>query len=361
MSTFEDVRILILYSEIMEYFLSGINCFLDDHPEAHVHIFELDEHKRTSYSFLPDRFVYQKKSHFKTYLEFEQVCREFNPTLILVSGRMHLHYLKVAKHFKKLGVYTITLQDTPFENTFRQFVIRSLSLILYKKYFTGFWGAGLPQLHFAASLGFKSRDTFRNLLTANLNVFSRRRNSVTSNQSDSMKFLFVGRFSKEKNLEVLIKVLETINHDFKASHQLILVGEGPLLPQLINKKNISVHPFLNAEDIMKLINEVDACCLPSTYEAWGVVIHEFAAAGLPLLLSNKCGALTEFFVEGVNGYSFNPNDFLSIYKAFTKFLSLDVCTIKAFGENSAKLSQKITPKIWSSTLDEIIKRSRENN
>ena len=44
-------------------------------------------------------------------------------------------------------------------------------------------------------------------------------------------------------------------------------------------------------------------------EHWGVVVHEAAAAGLPLLLSNTTYAGTHFLVEGINGYSFDENNY----------------------------------------------------
>ena len=42
------------------------------------------------------------------------------------------------------------------------------------------------------------------------------------------------------------------------------------------------------------------------FEPWGVVIHEAAAAGLPIIASHLCGATTAYVRDGVNGFIISP-------------------------------------------------------
>jgi glycosyltransferase involved in cell wall biosynthesis len=46
--------------------------------------------------------------------------------------------------------------------------------------------------------------------------------------------------------------------------------------------------------------------LPSVWEQWGVVIQEAAASGLPVIASHRCGAVTAYLRDGVNGYIVPP-------------------------------------------------------
>ena len=46
--------------------------------------------------------------------------------------------------------------------------------------------------------------------------------------------------------------------------------------------------------------------LPSTREPWGLVTNEAMAAGLPVLVSNRCGCAPDLVLEGQNGFTFDP-------------------------------------------------------
>ena len=46
----------------------------------------------------------------------------------------------------------------------------------------------------------------------------------------------------------------------------------------------------------------------SITEQWGLVVNEAMAAGLPVLVSNRCGCVADLVEEGVNGFTFEPHD-----------------------------------------------------
>ena len=46
----------------------------------------------------------------------------------------------------------------------------------------------------------------------------------------------------------------------------------------------------------------------STTEQWGLVVNEAMASGLPVIVSNRCGCVPELVREGVNGFTFDPDD-----------------------------------------------------
>ena len=48
---------------------------------------------------------------------------------------------------------------------------------------------------------------------------------------------------------------------------------------------------MQPEDLLAFMSTGKAFVLPSTFEPWGVAVHEFAAAGYPLILSDAVGAL----------------------------------------------------------------------
>ena len=56
--------------------------------------------------------------------------------------------------------------------------------------------------------------------------------------------------------------------------------------------------FVEPSDIPKYFNSASAFLLTSRYDGWGVVINEAMAAGLPLIVTNTCGAAEYVSNEG---------------------------------------------------------------
>ena len=110
------------------------------------------------------------------------------------------------------------------------------------------------------------------------------------------KFLYVGRFEKVKGIENLKKAwneLSKLNHNWS----LTLVGNGSYQSKFDNYNNVDVINFLQPEKLIEVVADCGCFVLPSNYEAWGVVVHEFSAAGMPLILSNKIGSKSMFLIE----------------------------------------------------------------
>lgn len=352
----EKHRILILYAEVMEYLLTSILQFKNDFPDIEILLFELDERKLTTYKFESNKFIYKKKSDYKSINDFKIFCYSFDPTLVLVSGRMHPHYLRISRKMKRNGVYTVTLQDTQFNNTFRQSIIRLLSNFLYKNNFNGFWGAGPLQTAFALSLGYSDDNIFEGVYTANTNVFKLKENLYIENKNNKT-IIYVGRFVEEKNFNMLIEVFRKVNKDYNNIHQLFLIGSSNFQ---IDDNQIKIFPFMSSQDLIKYTTNADIFCLPSKSEPWGVVIHEFSLLGFPLLVSNKCGANNKFLINGYNGYDFDPSNEIDFEKKMRILLNKSNEEINKFGRNSNVLGIKHNPEIWSATLYSILLKSTKN-
>lgn len=145
--------------------------------------------------------------------------------------------------------------------------------------------------------------------------------------SSSKKIVFVGRLVKIKNLEALLtswKVIEQVNPDY----QLIIIGDGPEYENLLTikiKLELERVKFLgnqNRRVIAKILAISEAFILPSFLEGWGLVVNEAMSAGLPVLLSNRVNAGYTLLKDGVNGYSFDPNQPEQMTEAILKYIGL---------------------------------------
>ncbi|MCH4816830.1 MULTISPECIES: glycosyltransferase family 4 protein [Saccharolobus] len=100
--------------------------------------------------------------------------------------------------------------------------------------------------------------------------------------SGKLRILFASRDLNmpRKNLKV---VLEALKHVEKPV-ELHLVGNGKVKADLSHK--IIHHGYLDRNEVMSLMREVDVQVLPSTYEELGFVGLEAYSVGLPLITSN---------------------------------------------------------------------------
>ena len=112
------------------------------------------------------------------------------------------------------------------------------------------------------------------------------------------RFLFVGRLSKEKNIELLVEIFNGLKE-----FTLTIVGTGPLEEKLKDKakENIIFEGQVANQELKEKFEKNDLLILPSISETWGLVVEEALYFGMPIIVSNNCG-ICELVEENVNGY-----------------------------------------------------------
>ncbi len=81
-----------------------------------------------------------------------------------------------------------------------------------------------------------------------------------------------------------------------------------------------------------------------------MVVQEMAAAGFPLLLSNKVGAASAYLEEGKNGYSFKAGNADDLHEKLDKIFQMSDQELIEMGKNSHRLAIGQNPEVWSQTL-----------
>ncbi len=66
--------------------------------------------------------------------------------------------------------------------------------------------------------------------------------------------------------------------------------------------------FLKQDQLLPYFAHAGCFVHASIEEQWGLVVNEAMAAGLPVIVSNRCGCFQDLVVEGKNGFGFSPND-----------------------------------------------------
>ncbi len=115
-----------------------------------------------------------------------------------------------------------------------------------------------------------------------------------------VRLLFVGRVSKEKDLDVLVQAFHKLREK-SVPVQLSIVGHGPYSATLARIMPEACYTgYLNGTELAKAYASSDIFVFPSTTDTFGNVIIEAQAAGLPVIVSDV-GGPRELVTDGVNG------------------------------------------------------------
>jgi glycosyltransferase involved in cell wall biosynthesis len=86
------------------------------------------------------------------------------------------------------------------------------------------------------------------------------------------------------------------------------------------------------------------------------VVNEAMAAGLPVLVSHRCGCVPELVRPGVNGYVCDPVDIEGMARLMV-VLSSEATDAGKMGEASRQIVALYTPETWAQTLADCIERT----
>jgi glycosyltransferase involved in cell wall biosynthesis len=256
-----------------------------------------------------------------------------------------------------MGVKVILIMDTQHNsiNIIKRFILFNLFRIFRYLLYTHAWVPGLPQYYLAAKLGFRPSCILTNLLSADNGVFNISLfPEINSHENNPIRFIYVGRLVEDKGLERFVSQWRIYSEKFPNS-TLIVVGVGPLDVIFQDTPKVYLTGYLSPPDVAREMSKADCFILPSLYEPWGVVVHEAACMGLPLICSEQCGASSEFLIDDFNGYKFSWADRNSLATALIKFSILEYDVRKEFGRRSLVLAGRVTPIIAASKFNEWIK------
>ncbi len=149
----------------------------------------------------------------------------------------------------------------------------------------------------------------------------------TKNDKELRRIIYAGRLEPGKGI---YRFAEQLINSGKSNFTLDLYGTGPdekQIKQLAIKNHvenkITIHPFLNHEELLERYAHYDWVVLPSTQkDGWGVIISEGLLNGLKAICSNICG-VSWVIKDGVNGVTFDWANEDSCRTAIGKMLQQD--------------------------------------
>jgi len=135
--------------------------------------------------------------------------------------------------------------------------------------------------------------------------------------------LYVSHIMESKGYD---KVIEFARHNPDINFIIIGHGDPPdeeiMRSAVKNNKNIIWKKDLKLKELVKWYNKADVFVLPSYYEAFGRVIAEAMACGLPVV-STRVGGIPEVVVDGETGFLVNYGEWDEMERKIKQLLNDD--------------------------------------
>jgi glycosyltransferase involved in cell wall biosynthesis len=345
------MNIIFLYTELGEYFVSCVKELSKQIQIDFIHIFRWPVNSVAPFRFyFPENVVIYERNRYDKLKLVEQI-ESISPHLLIVSGWIDKDYIKVARQFKDKIPVVLTM-DNYWLGTLKQRILCLISPFYLERIFSHIWVPGRPQIEYAKRLGFKEEQIKTGFYSAYTDRYNRFYNSFKEIKAVNFpkRCLYVGRYVDFKNMRLMCEAFIDAIEEKKSEWELWCIGTGGLWDNRVEHPQIKHIGFVQPEDMKEYVKQTGVFVLPSIIENWGVVVHEFSAAGFPLICSTGVGAASEFLQEGRNGFLFNPHDKTSLMNIFIAIMSITSEELNNMGKISHGLAQKITPENWANTV-----------
>lgn len=177
-------------------------------------------------------------------------------------------------------------------------------------------------------------------------VISNQSNASVKELDGKFNFVFVGEFSKRKNLEALIRafhnefdISEPVNLYIKTDKDIDTINgfcdsvKSRMKKSKLYKKEIIITDRLEEEHLLSTMSQCHAFVIPSYGEAWCYPAMEAMAMGIPPVYTKGIGveeySIKDFEVNSYITYCYGSLDNLdTLYTSEDKWLEIDIVDLQ---------------------------------
>ena len=285
---------------------------------------------------------------------------QIKPDILAISGyarpSMLVSLLWSVWHKKR----TILFSDSKEDDASRSWWQEKFKSKLIKLYQAALVG-GKPHQRYLEKLGMRVEAIFSGYDVVGNNIFSPTNLKHLPNPINQPYFLSINRFVPKKNLLFLLaSYAEYCQLLGDRAWDLVLCGDGELRPQIETKiaqlnlqHKVHLPGFLQQEELLPYFAHAGCFIHASTTEQWGLVVNEAMAAGLPVLVSNRCGCFEDLIVEGVNGFGFDPGNSQQLTNLMLT-ISAENFDRQKIGQAALEHIQKFSPEYFAQSLTQAV-------
>ena len=263
---------------------------------------------------------------------------------------------------------TVVMSESNAFDEKRYAFAESIKRIVVSRFSAGLAGGQL-QKEYLIALGLPRNRVFTGYDVVDNDYFRRNAEELGSQAPEVRRnyqlpdnyFLASARFVPKKNLPTLIRAYASYRQLAAETHNaqrirdnepwdLVLLGDGPLrsiLSRLISDLQLQGHVhlpgFVQYRDLPAYYALADVFVHASTTEQWGLVVNEAMAAGLPLIVSNRCGCVPDLVTESKNGFTFDPRSVKSLSKLMLDMWHFPKGRLEEMRQESRRIIAGFTP------------------
>ena len=156
--------------------------------------------------------------------------------------------------------------------------------------------------------------------------------------------LFVGRLSKEKHIDDIVRALART--DPALGLRAVVIGTGDQAPalralaaELGVADRVEFRGKVDDRALVRAYQEASFFCLPGTAELQSIATLEAMASANPVVLADAV-ALPHLCEHGVNGYLFEPRDVDALADCFTRLCSMGAAERAEMGRASRAVAAR---------------------
>lgn len=246
-----------------------------------------------------------------------RACWRLRPAAYFFCHYEHPATFACAIILRLCGHRVFVMNDSKFDDYQRFFFREMMKRFFYSPY-QGALAAGPRARDYLRFLGFAESKIELDYDVVSVDRILRLGGSVAAPDGLAHKdrhFTIVARFVPKKNLFMALEAYALYRKSAASPRPLHLCGSGPLEADLRRKvaeleldDNIVFHGFVQAEGVCRILASTLVLLLPSLEEQFGHVVIEAQAMGLPVILSQNCGACDVLVRSGVNGFVIEPDN-----------------------------------------------------
>ena len=302
----------------------------------------------------------EEVSFFSLSQQLLNTLRQIEPDVVVIAGygkwifRLALIWCITRK------IPTILLSVSKEDDDIRTWWKEGIKRFLINKYSSALVG-GYPHKRYLIKLGFPEKAIFTGQNVVGNNSYHPDKIKQLPSPIHKPYFLSINRFITKKNLPLLITAYAYYYQKVgEKAWDLVLCGDGELRPQLEDlikqyqlENHVHLPGFLQQDEMLPYFAHAKTFIHASTTEQWGLVVNEAMAAGLPVIVSNRCGCFEDLVMEGINGFGFHPENQAELTNLMLKMSSEDI-DLEAMGKASLSHIEKYSPDYFAQGLKSAI-------
>lgn len=337
------MRLAVLFTRLSGYMARCLATFAEDH-DAELWIVR---HAPTADApYAAELFAQLGELHDRARLDPREIARRvqaFGADGVLLAGWADRGYLQAARRLRRSGISVVAGADAQWQGTLRQTVARAIAPLYLHTAIDALWVPGERQRRFAERLGYRGERCWSGYYTADVERF------VPAAQL-GRGFLFAGRYLPRKGLDVLVEAYRRYRSSVADPWPLVCAGAGEQRA-LLEAPGVEDRGFVQPDELPGVLQAAGAFVLPSRWEPWGVVLHEAAACGLPLIASSAVGAADHLIRPGGNGHVFPSEDPQQLAAQLRAISAASAEARAVMGALSSELARQYSPSAWAETLN----------